>query len=265
MPPLDGCYAKIERAEFHLTELGIGVREYLQTAPFRIVGEYEEATHEYVIRAEAVPNYDPVPLHLNLIAGEVVHQLRSILDLLVWDLVIENTGAPPPGTESGFPIFRTADGYNRRAARMIRGVSDSAANRIQAAQPFNLGDRAEEALTWAVQELNNTDKHRLIPVTLIYAFVGAVEMTVAGNRPVVILPWQEFVREPLTDGAEIVRVPVPDGENATFNVPIGVDIAFQQVGALRNHSVNDLLAKATNHVRQLVRSFQSQFAALRGN
>lgn len=138
MPPLEGCLAKIARAEGHPIELGIRVRQYIDTQPFRILGEYQSATNEYIIRAEAVPDYGPVPSDLVLIAGEVAHQLRSALDHLVWDLVVQNTGAPPPGTDSGYPIFLTADGYNRRAPQKIRGVSPSAANRIFAAQPFHL-------------------------------------------------------------------------------------------------------------------------------
>jgi hypothetical protein len=216
MPPLEGCRAKIARAEVHLAELKLLVRRYIDTQPFRVIGEYHEATREYIIRAEAVPDHNPVPSDLMLIAGEIVHQLRSALDHLVWDLVVKNTGAPPTGTDSGYPIFRTADGYNGRAPQKIRGVSPSAANRILAAQPFHLGDRAEEELTWAVQELNNTDKHRLIPVTVVYAFVGAVYMTVGDGPPREILPWQEFVREPMVDGMEIVRVPAPTLDHATF-------------------------------------------------
>ena len=87
MPLLEGCRAKIVRAEYHLAELGIRVRQYIDTRPFRVLGEFHEATQEYIIRAEAVLDYDPVPSDLVLIAGEVVHQLRSALDHLVWDLV----------------------------------------------------------------------------------------------------------------------------------------------------------------------------------
>lgn len=260
MPPLEGCLAKIARAESHLTELKVRVRQYIDTQPFRVFGEYDEATHEYVIRAEAVPDYHPVPIDLVLLAGEVVHQLRSALDHLVWDLVVKNTGLPPAGTDSGYPIFRTAEGYSQRAPKKVKGVSQSAADRIRALQPFHLGDHAEEELTWAVQELNNTDKHRLIPVAVVYAFVGAVHMTVGDGPPKEILPWQEFVREPMVDGMEIARVPVPDGDQATFNVPVGADIAFVEVGALRHHPVTDLLVKATRHVRGLVEGFEPEFA-----
>ena len=263
MAPLDGCYAKLARAEFHLLELGVRVRDYLSSAPFRIVGEYDDTAHEYVMKAEQAADYPPVPAELILIAGEVVHQLRSALDHLVWDLVVEQTGEPPPGTDDGFPIFSTADGYNRRAHQKVRGVSAAAADLIKVWQPYHLGDRAEEELIWAVQALNNTDKHRLIPVTLIYAFVGAVNMTVDNNPPVEILPWQEFMRDALVDGMEVARVAVADGDRATFNVPVGVDIAFERVGDLRNHPVNDLLSKMTHHVGRLIHSFRPEFAALR--
>ena len=117
MPPLDGCRAKIARAELHLGELRDRTRDYLQTQPYRIEGEYEAATREYVIRAHKIPNYAPVPSDLILIAGEVAHQLRSAMDHVVWDLVVENTQAPPPGTDSGFPIFREQAGYQARAPK----------------------------------------------------------------------------------------------------------------------------------------------------
>ena len=143
-------------------------------------------------------------------------------------------------------------------------MSQTAADLIERVQPFHLGARFGEALTWAIQELNNTDKHRLIPVTLVSAFAASVHMTLDDGTRIELLPWEPEVREPLADGAEIVRVRVPDNATgATFNVPVGVDIAFEQVGALRNHPVNDLLVKSTDYVSRLVNTFEPEFAAFR--
>ena len=52
-----------------------------------------------------------------VLIGEILHNLRSALDHLIWQLVILETGAPPTTTKTAFPIFETAAGYKSREAR----------------------------------------------------------------------------------------------------------------------------------------------------
>jgi hypothetical protein len=260
MHPLHGCRAKIERARRHVAEFGDGVRAFTERAPFKLRNQFNEATNELVITAEEDPEFGPVPIDLTLLAGEVAHQLRSALDHLVWQLVIVNTGNLPPGTKSQFPIFKTEAGYNNRAAAMIAGVSANAETRIRAAQPFHAGADAEQVLTWLVHELNNTDKHRVIAVTTTYSFVGAVRMIKADGSQVDVVPWREEVPEPLHDGMEIARVPIADGVvGATFHVPVGLDVAFEQIGSLTRYPATQLLNRSANYVSDLVESFAGEF------
>lgn len=167
MHPLDGCRAKLRRATLHVAAFAEGVRTFTTQAPYRVNGEHHRATNELVFTAVANPECPPIPIDLALEAGEVAHQLRSALDHLVWQLVVANTGQPPGGTKSSFPIFRHEAGYRERAPAAIAGVSAMAERRIEACQPFKAGAAAEETLTWAVHELNNTDKHRLIPTRFL--------------------------------------------------------------------------------------------------
>ena len=218
MHTLDGCRAKVDRARLHIAELAESVRTFTDRAPYRVRGEVNETTNEVVFIAEADPEFASVPIDLPLIAGEVAHQLRSALDHLVWQLVVANTGQPPEGTKSGFPIFQNAAGYAARAPAMIAGVSVEAAIRIEAAQPYNAGPDAARTLLWVVHELNNTDKHRIIPVTTTYSFVGHVRMFTRDGPPVDILPPQVEVREPLHDGMEIARVPSAALSSTVSNV-----------------------------------------------
>lgn len=260
MHPLDGCRAKIHRARMHIAELGDSVRAFTDRAPYEVRGEVNEATNEVVFVAQANPEFAPVPIGLTLIAGEIAHQLRSALDHLVWQLVIANTGHPPQGTKSGFPIFLTQAGYAARAPARIVGVSAHAATRIEAAQPYHAGPDAERTLTWVVHELNNTDKHRIIPVTTTYSFVGHVRMLRDDSPPADILPWQEEVREPLHDGMVIARVPITDRmDGARFDIPIGLDVAFEQVSGVIRQPATSLLIEATDYVSALIESFRGEF------
>jgi hypothetical protein len=116
-------------------------------------------------------------------------------------------------------------------------------------------------LTWAVHELNNTDKHRMIPVTTTGSFVTYLRMFRPDRPPIDILPWQETVREPLHDGMEVARVPITEGmDDVTFEIPVGMDIAFERVGGLLRHPVTDLLSKAADHVSAIIESFRGEFA-----
>jgi hypothetical protein len=135
-----------------------------------------------------------------------------------------------------------------------------ARERIRAAQPYHLDGDAESALTWVVHELHNTDKHRLIPVTVEYMSVVRVVMSTDDGVVSEILPGQEHVREPLHDGVEIARVPIPDGTSgARFDIPLGFDVAFEQLGDVRRHPASDLLGKAVRYVNDLVESFGGEF------
>jgi hypothetical protein len=263
MHPLDGCRAKVQRARTLYAQLGEGIRTFTDEAPFVPRGRVDQATNEIVFFAEANPAAAPIPIELPLIAGEIAHQLRSALDHLVWQLVISNTGQPPTGNSTQFPIYNTEAGYNStRAQSRITGVSAAAAQLIRAVQPYHMGANANNVLTWLLQELNNTDKHRVIPVTTTFTSVALITMRREGGPPVDILPWLEVVREPLRDGMEIARVPITEDMNsATFDIRSGFDLAFEQVGNLRCHPMSDLLTKITNYVERLIESFPAEFPA----
>ena len=237
------------------------IHAFVEHSPYKVRGEVHEATNELVFTAEANPEFPGVPVGITLIAGEVVHQLRSALDHLVWQLVVANTGQPPPGTKSGFPIFKEAAGYaSPRAQAMIAGVSAQAAVRIEAAQPYRVGADADKVLTWVIHELSNTDKHRMLPVTTTYSFVGHLRMIRPDRTFVDILPPQEEVREAVHDGMEIARVPIVDDMGGVdFDVPLGFDVAFDQAGGVIRQPATSLLIDATDYVGRLIESFGEEF------
>jgi hypothetical protein len=143
---------------------------------------------------------------------------------------------------------------------MIAGVSAQAATRIEAAQPYHAGADADKVLTWVLHELNNTDKHRMIPVTTTYTFIGHVRMIRSDGSFVDILPPQQEVRHALHDGMEIARAPITDGmDGVTFDIPLGFDVAFEQAGGVIRHPATSLLIDATNHVSRLIEGFGDEF------
>jgi hypothetical protein len=110
------------------------------------------------------------------ILGEIVHDLRSALEQLAWQLVFLN--GTTPTRDHSFPVlankpsreFRAhmrrewTDSRGKTRHGPLFGASDDAVALIEACQPYNGGDCQ---FLLGLHELWNTDKHRqLIPTTL---------------------------------------------------------------------------------------------------
>lgn len=54
----------------------------------------------------------PSVIHASTVAGDAVHNIRSALDYLVWDLVA-NAGVAKPGRHTNFPIFDKKEDFAR--------------------------------------------------------------------------------------------------------------------------------------------------------
>ena len=68
----------------------------------------------------------------------IVYQLRSSLDHLVHELVILSGNAEKlkDSRKHQFPIFESKSGYDKRAGRMIDGVSNNIARLVEQQQPY---------------------------------------------------------------------------------------------------------------------------------
>lgn len=120
---------------------------------------------------------DPPPLTLGVLFGELMHNLRSTLDNLVFDLA-----GQPKGNKRGqtsFPIADSEDDYlvARREGeasmreRCLEGVPDPMKDAIDALQPFNplddfllasWGTERDRHPLQLLRVLSNADKHRII-------------------------------------------------------------------------------------------------------
>ena len=100
--------------------------------------------------------------------GEIVHNLRSALDHVVWELFVKNNRQfPPSGSKSQFPIFITQAGFKTRGeALFLKGINDKAIDLIRSEQPFPVseGGTGEDIRSplWHLKELSDCDKHRTI-------------------------------------------------------------------------------------------------------
>src|SRR5262245_23363930 len=93
--------------------------------------------------------------------GDTVHNLRSALDHLAWQLVEANGGAPTDKT--AFPMSNSADAFESARGRQMKGIASDAQELIRSVQAYHSYHNRHLA---ALAALDNVDKHRLLIVAV---------------------------------------------------------------------------------------------------
>jgi hypothetical protein len=217
-----------------------------------------------------VNSIDEPPLEWATIVGDVVHNLRSSLDHLVYELSFLGTRGEP-GDKTAFPCLLTRKSWNSNDTQnaKLKGVLERHKRMLYRAQPFyrrrddvptDVFDLRRHNALWVLQELSNDDKHRmLLPVTtcttnLKLLIVGTTDCNLISETP----RWNPAIfGRPLSLGAEIISVEIEStGPNPDVDVRFTIDseIALQDGVALIPR-----LANAASSVREIISRFSYEF------
>jgi len=279
MHPLDGPRLKVRRAISQIETLRRADTEFRALADYRvIVAEPNSKGTEYALRA--IVNVLPPP-ELGLYIGEIAHQLRSALDGLVYQLERLRYPAPKAGTRvrTQFPIFerRRIKGCRERGGknlcqspklrhfvcnggpRMIERLYPCHQAEIKRLQPYQRGNKGKRNPLYLLQELNNADKHRLLPT------VGGKAMGYSGGSAWSDEPMPDYwisTRKVLEDGAKVGRVSAiyVNRRQVRMEQRIYPAIAFWEgCEAVAGSGVCFTLSQIAEHVSKIVESFGPEF------
>ena len=150
---LDGARLKINRAKLHLGNLGRAVKRFRETSAYEIATADNPDTG---LREWRVVQADPLPPSLSLLTGDVVHNLRSALDHLVYQLVLANGNSPD--TRTGFPMWKTRSSFEQNRPGSAEGLSTQALSILYGLKPYKSGNPH----LWILHRLDIIDKHRLV-------------------------------------------------------------------------------------------------------
>lgn len=168
MHPLAGTFRKLSRGIHHRAEVDRLVKAFVKTKPYTIRSEIEPQSRDKVWYLNNTPRTPP--LSVSISAGDAVYNLRSALDHLAWQLVINNGNQPDERT--AFPISESPDYWNRWWKAKTEGMSDPAVALIKCYQPcFQTHHYLGLWASW-LEGLSNIDKHRHLHVTLSAANGG---------------------------------------------------------------------------------------------
>lgn len=252
---LDGCRAKLARAEELWDEVWASLNGFLEQGPYQSEGAFDPNSSEWVVRFRVL---EEPPLKWGVLIGDVVHNLRSALDHLAWQLVLRNGGEPSWRTQ--FPIYADENSYLRAngGQAQIAGMSEEDKNRIEERQPFNLAADADRPHELAVlQFLSNVDKHRVVHTSLVQT--AGSQFGIHDLQDVSGIGQIAPQFGSLVDGADLVRIGVvADGPNPSLTVDaqLELDVAFaDEESPVHDENVPGVLLELREYVVELVSRF----------
>ena len=232
MASLNSVELKIFRAAQHIESLKSELEGYFQSNPGKMVRQPHSREDEAVFRF--IPS-GPIPARFGLIVGDVLQNLRSSLDYLVWELVLAANNQP--SEKNMFPICSTVESFDQQIKRhRLDGVSPDAVAEIKTLQPYHLGQDFSKSILWAVDELTNINKHRRILLTSLMAttvpkenFViqdGHVWFHQPAGSPQVFDSNTQFGPFPIIDGKVHVNTQIAAGIAFDEGPAKGMEVSF---------------------------------------
>jgi len=135
---------KAEWAKRHLDTLQNEIYKFYGPNGRRIIRKNDLENARHIIRLEVDP-----PIEIALLAGDFVHNLRSVLDHIIFSLAIIGTGKLPTNRGLQWPVLENP---NDKVWRFLKdeGLSDQCITVIKSLQPYHHGDRYKDTIFWTL-------------------------------------------------------------------------------------------------------------------
>lgn len=178
-------WAKLERAKKHIEEIYSTMASFEESGAYAVLREDTDKPNVVAYRFKILR---PVPIQLLTTIGDAIHNMRSALDSVAFELARQHlNGVMTDKQEQAtqFPICETGtdfDGFlNRSNQRNLYGTHDR--NAMRCVQPFAMQEeartyrvsvQANPQVEFAINELNRihklsiVDKHRRLPLLSWY-------------------------------------------------------------------------------------------------
>jgi hypothetical protein len=200
-PPFGGARLKIQRAKKHLAELEGEIERFIRSGPAKfnvnIPNEGTQTPQGMLVWIKIDFHMDGTPEEVGPIVGDIIHNLRSSLDMMASELVRTNNLSDK---NVYFP-------FCERPEELDKAIKEKNFNRAGAAavellktyQPHRGGNAALRAL----HDFDVRDKHQSLILSALTAATPAIRVRDDAGNSI----WPEIVGAP--DAAASVRVIFP--------------------------------------------------------
>ncbi|MBI1954902.1 MAG: hypothetical protein HYS38_00750 [Acidobacteria bacterium] len=179
--PLAGIREKLKRAEENIINLEREINLFLDYGGY---GSVSDNNVQAIEKLRELHLGREVPIRFSVLAGEIIHQMRSALDHLAWQLSNKTYREKCPAAIE-FPIFKkdpTKENKTKEYTRKVQGISPPAQAIIESLQPYK-GNAPGNHLLQIIHEMDITEKHReLIFITGTFRHIQYPGWQFPGNR-----------------------------------------------------------------------------------
>ena len=204
----------------------------------------------------------PPSTDFRLAVADIVHDLRTALDFLAYQLAVKTVGVATArrSRKLAFLIHEDKQRFKSTAGNVIPLIGEPAVAQMERLQKYEgLDERGP--LLWILAELDNITKHRMVVVVDKELAHGEVTLNIDGyvTRKRITNP----DRTPLKDGAKLFSVTV-DSDIPPSKVDVNIQttqaIVFADTDGLRDgRGVIPLLRQLVNATTSVVDDFSTVF------
>lgn len=238
---LDGIKEKLTRANENIAALGVEIDAFLKERP---EGGFSSDKHQAANEFVRFHAHREIPQRFAVIAGEIVHHLRSSLDHVAW-LLSEDAYRQAKETAIAFPIFTKRPTRKDDYERKVKGITSAVALKlIESVQPYHVANPIDEPLA-IVNELDRIDKHHNL-VLVVGSFDMTISIPLALSKTIAIgafgMDENTFVKH----------------FEEKVEMKVSHQIAFARLGSKKNQQVIKALTDLASAVTGVVELFSSE-------
>ena len=157
----DTAFAKTERARKHIVDAQASFGLLLEEHHSEIATYCDIDSRDRVWASSLIQQANlRTSVAIGLIIGDVLNNLRSALDYLIWDF----GGGRGNDDRLYFPISKSYDAYKLKLKDLRKLVSPEVLSELAAVQAYKGGVGHE---LWRLNEMNRLEKHRAIVVATV--------------------------------------------------------------------------------------------------
>jgi hypothetical protein len=251
--PLDGVREKVIRAEAHLATLRTEVQSHKNKCTV-LANKHSDEESLFDLYA----NFPDPAFSLSCVISDCIHNLRTALDYLVYELASRNG---EPAIHSLFPICNTSNTYHRQVAERDRlhNVPDKAQAIIESFQPYNAraGKRFSHPL-YILNKLTSAERYQMLALTVMCRAHPIFILNESNGQKVI---QGTSITKAFQDGARILeqRLTGIQSDEVVMHIQRGIYLPFKDL-PWADSAVDTVLSKVVWFVKdQVVPRFEPFF------
>ena len=261
---------RLRRAQLHMDNFYQQVSRFLNSIPYEMVTEKDSDGINQFLRIKAKLR-KKLPLRLSIVAGDCIHNLRCILDNIVWQL---GDLAGLPKRRLGkivFPLRINPEEFNE-SLELLAGLPKGTIDLIESLQPYQPYQGRSDPSAHPLRILDrlwNEDKHRtpILVVTLhkstqITPKPHRIQLIDGTTRLQASLPRHTvYLGDRLYDGKEIVTFTLqPNEPYPELDLSFTFQVAFDERGPAKGRPATKCLGDFHDFVRdEVLAKFEPYF------